>query len=126
MSINRVVLIGNLTRDPEAKTISSGMLIVNFPIAVDRIKKDAKEVDFFDVTVFGKLAENCNKYLTKGKKVCIDGNLRQDRWTDPDGNKKSKIGIIANNVQFLSSKDNNSFPSEEEQTSDQEDPNLPF
>ena len=121
MSINRVILIGNLTKDPETKTSSSDVLIVNFSIAVDRIKKDAKEVDFFDVTVFGKLAEICNKYLTKGKKVCVDGNLRQDRWTDSDGNNKSKISIIANNVQFLSPKDdNNDSPVAEE------DSQIPF
>ena len=121
MSINKVILIGNLTRDPETKTISSGMLIVNFTIAVNRIKKDAKEVDFFDITVFGKLAENCDKYLAKGKKVCIDGNLKQDRWTDPNGNNRSKISIIANNVQFLSPKDNNGYDSGAEENS-----NVPF
>ena len=106
VAFNRVILAGNLTRDPEIRYLPSGTSVTSFAIAVnERIKKgDAWEdyASYFDVTVFGKQGENCAEYLSKGRPVLVEGKLRQRRW-EADGVKKSKIELIADNVQFLGS-----------------------
>ena len=102
--INHVVLIGRLTRDAELKYTSSGQAVCKFSIAVNRAKKSGdqweEEANFFDVVLWGKRGEALNQYLLKGKTVGIDGELRQDRWQQ-DGQNRSRIEIVANNIQLL-------------------------
>lgn len=106
--INRTILIGRLVRDVEVKYTGNGMAIGNGTIAIDRsVKKDGewmKEANFFDFAIFGKQAENLKQYLTKGKQIGIDGFLKQDRWQDQEGQNRSKISIVANDVQLLGGK----------------------
>ena len=108
VTFNRVIIAGNLTRDPETRFIPSGTAVTEFAVAVNsRYKSKAsnelkEEVSFFDVVVFGKMGENCAEYLSKGRPVLVEGRLRQRRW-DQDGVKRSKIEILADNVQFLGS-----------------------
>ena len=98
-SFNKVILMGNLTRDPEKRYTESGACVVNMGIAVNRrVKKGGdwtEEASFFDVVVFGKSAENCAQYLTKGRPVLVDGELNQSRWETQDGQKRSKVEIVA-------------------------------
>jgi len=104
MDINHVVLIGRLTRDAEYKVLPSGQAVCNFSIAVNRRKKVGDnwedEPGYFDIVLWGKQADAINRYLTKGKQVGVDGELRQDRW-QLDGQNRSKVIISANNVQLL-------------------------
>jgi len=102
---NKVILMGNLTRDPEKRYTDGGTCIVNMGLAVNRrIKRKeewVEEASFFDIVVFGNQAENCAKYLAKGRPILVDGELQQRRWEAQDGSKRSKVEIIANRVQFL-------------------------
>ncbi len=106
VSFNRVILAGNLTRDPETRFLPSGTAVTEFSIAVNsRYKSKAtnefkEEVSYFDVVVFGKTGENCAEYLSKGRPVLVEGRLRQRSW-EKDGQKRSKIEVLADNVQFL-------------------------
>lgn len=106
--INRVILIGRLTKDIEVKYTGNGMAIGNGTIAIDRsVKKDGewmKEANFFDFAVFGKQAENLKAYMTKGKQIGIDGFLKQDRWIDQEGHNRSKTSVVANDIQLLGGK----------------------
>ena len=108
VSFNRVILAGNLTRDPETRFLPSGTAVTEFAIAVNSRYKSKttnefkEEVSFFDVVVFGKTGENCAEYLSKGRPVLVEGRLRQRSWTT-DGQKRSKIEVLADNVQFLGS-----------------------
>jgi single-strand DNA-binding protein len=104
-SINQVILMGNLTRDPELRTTPSGQSVCSFSIAVNRSWQgqdgQAQEaVDYFDVTAWGKLGELVNQYLSKGRKCLIQGRLSQRSW-EQDGQKRSKVEVVANNVTFL-------------------------
>lgn len=102
--VNYVVIIGRLTRDAELKYTNSGLAVSSFSLAVNRRKRSGDswedEVSFFDLALFGKRAESLNQYLTKGQQVAVEGSLSQDRW-EQDGNKRSKVKIIANNIQLL-------------------------
>ncbi len=102
--INHVVLVGRLTRDAQLKFTNSGLAICTFSIAINRrVKQGDKwtdEAHFFDITLFGKQGEGVSQYLTKGTQVAVEGELRQDRW-EQDGQKRSKIVIVANNLQLL-------------------------
>ncbi|MDC7126096.1 MAG: single-stranded DNA-binding protein [Spirochaetales bacterium] len=102
--INYVIIIGRLTRDAELKYTNSGLAVSSFSLAVNRRKRSGdsweEEVSFFDLALFGKRAESLNQYLTKGQQVAVEGSLTQDRW-EQDGNKRSKVKIIANNIQLL-------------------------
>jgi single-strand DNA-binding protein len=110
MDINTIVIIGNLTKNLELKYTTTGMPVGDFCIAVNRsVKKDgewSQEADFFDCKTLGKTAESLQQYMTKGKKVGIEGYLRQERWTANDGTKRSRVIIYANNIVLLSPKDN--------------------
>ena len=105
-SINRVVLVGNLTADPELRALPSGTSVCQLRIAVnDRIKdRNSGEwtdyANYFDVTVFGAAGENCAKYLAKGRQVAVDGRLRFRQW-EKDGQKRSKVEVVAESVQFI-------------------------
>lgn len=106
-SFNQVVLLGYLTRDPELRYTPSNMATAAFGIGVNEKRKDKDEVSFFDIETWDKVAENCSTYLKKGSLVLISGRLKQDRWEDEHGDKKNKIKIIANTVQFLNKKEDN-------------------
>ena len=107
---NKVVLVGNLTRDVELKYTQSGMAIGNFGLAVNERRKDKNTgedkdiVCYVDITVFARAAEVASQYIRKGSKVLVDGRLNLDSWVDQNGQKRSKHTIIANTVQFLSPK----------------------
>ena len=106
--MNNVVLVGRLTRDVELKYIQgSGTAVTNFAIAVDREftgKDGKKEVDFIDIQVWGKTAENCSNYIGKGSLVAIQGAIRVDSYQDQEGNNRKITRVNANRVQFLDSK----------------------
>lgn len=102
--INRVFLVGRLTRDAELRFTATGTPVGKFSIAINRSKKSGEqweeEVHYFDIVLWGKTAEALSKYLLKGKQVAIDGELRQNRW-EQDGQSKSKVEIHATNIQLL-------------------------
>ena len=106
VTFNRVILAGNLVRDPEIRYLPSGLSVTSFGIAVNSRYKQNNElkedVSFFDIVVFGKLGENCAEYLSKGRPVLVEGRLRQRRW-EAEGVKRSKIEVVADGVQFLGS-----------------------
>ena len=100
-SINQVILMGRLTRDPEQRTTTSGRTVVSFSIAVDRQTQD-DQADFFDVTAWEKLGELVMQYLSKGRRVLVQGRLRQDSWEDKEtGKRRSRIEVVASDVTFL-------------------------
>ena len=110
-NINRVVITGNLTRDPELRSTSSGTSVCSLRIACNTRRKDAsgnwtEKPNYFDVTVWGAQGENCAQYLSKGRPVAIDGRLEWREWDDKDtGKKRQSIDIWADAVQFLGSRD---------------------
>lgn len=100
-SINQVILMGRLTRDPEQRTTTSGRTVVSFSIAVDRMGQD-DQADFFDVTAWEKLGDLVMQYLAKGRRVLVQGRLRQDSWDDKEtGKKRSRVEVVATDVTFL-------------------------
>jgi single-strand DNA-binding protein len=104
--LNRVVLVGRLTRDAETKFIQSGQAVCKFSLAVNRRRKVGDqwedEASFFDAVLWGRSAESMGQYLIKGKQIALDGELRQDRW-EQDGQKRSKVEIVVSNIQLLGS-----------------------
>ena len=106
-SLNKVLLMGNLTRDPELRYIPSGTAVAKFGLAVnrdytDRASGEKKEdVCFVDITVWGKQAENCNQYLSKGRQVFIEGRLEFSSWETKEGEKRSRLEVIGERVTFL-------------------------
>lgn len=104
-SFNKVLLLGNLTRDPELRYTSSGAAVAGFGLAVNRKFKQGEEwkdeVCYVDITVWGKQAENCAEYLHKGSQAFIDGRLNFQSWEAEGGQKRNKLEVVANNVQFL-------------------------
>jgi single-strand DNA-binding protein len=110
MNINRVVLTGNLTRDPELRSTPNGLSICKLGIAVNTRRKNGstgdweEKANFFRVTIFGRQAESCGQYLKKGRPVAIDGRLEWSQW-ETDGQKRESIDIIADSVQFLGGRD---------------------
>ena len=100
--INRIIAIGRTTKNPELRITQNGTAVATFTIAVDRGFGDKKETDFIPVVVWKGLAENCGKYLEKGKLVGVDGRLQIRTYEDSNGNKKTIAEIVANDVQFLS------------------------
>ena len=105
-SYNKVLLMGNLTRDPELRFTAGGTAVANFGIAVNRKFKQGEEwkedVCFVDITVWGKLAENCTEYLSKGRRVLVDGRLNFSSWEAKDGQTRNKLDVVANSVDILS------------------------
>lgn len=109
-SLNRVLLLGNLTRQPELRYTSGGMAVCEFGLAMNRRfsvnSQDREEVCFVDVVVWGKQAENCGKYLEKGSQIMLEGRLQLDQWQDKDtGAKRSKLRVVAEMIQFLNKSD---------------------
>lgn len=110
-NINRVFLAGHLTRDPELKYTQSGLAVCAFGLAVNRKFTtkdggDTEEVLFVDVTAFGRQGETTSEYLSKGDPAFIEGRLKLDQWTDKEGRQRSKVHVVAQNVQFLGAKGN--------------------
>lgn len=105
MYLNKVFLIGNLTRDPELKALPSGTKVASFSIATNRIFKDRdgkkqEASEFHNIVAFSKLGELCAQYLKKGQQVLVDGRIQTRSWDKPDGTKAYRTEIIADNVQF--------------------------
>lgn len=107
MNINRVILTGNLTRDPELRTLPSGASICDITIAVNESTKVngewTKRANFFNISAFGKTAENSARYLSKGRQVAVEGRLRFDSW-EKDGQKRTAVKVLADNIQFIGGK----------------------
>lgn len=106
--LNKVFLAGNLTRDPEVRHTPSGAAVCDLRLAInrryrDQHDKDREEVVYVSVTVWGKTAENCGQYLSKGSPVLVEGRLKLDEW-EKDGQKQSRLGVVGERVQFLSSR----------------------
>lgn len=118
-NINRVVLTGNLTRDPELRTTPSGMSVCAMRLAVNTRRKDQSgdwvdRANYFDVVVFGSQGENVSRYMSKGRPVAVDGRLEWSEWETDDGSKRQAVRVIADSVQFLSDgKPNGSGPKEQ-------------
>ena len=108
VEINSVVIGGNLTREPMVKEVTGGRKVATFTVASNRTflsnGEKKKEVSFIDVDVWGVAADNCGKYLTKGSPVVVTGRLKQEQWQTDAGEKRSRVKVLASNVQFLSSK----------------------
>ncbi len=106
-NINRVIITGNLTADPELRSLPSGTSVCKLRVAVNTRRKDGAsgewvdKPNYFDVTVWGAQGENCAKYLSKGRGVALDGRLEWREWDTPEGQKRQAIDIIADTVQFL-------------------------
>jgi single-strand DNA-binding protein len=113
-SINSVIVIGNLTRDPELKATPSGTSVCSLRIAVnDQVKDQAsgewvEKANFFTVDVFGRQAETCAQYLTRGRQVAVSGRLRWRQWETQDGQKREAVSIAADRVQFIGPRDGGS------------------
>ncbi|WP_457622029.1 single-stranded DNA-binding protein [Persephonella sp.] len=116
--LNKVFLIGRLTRDPEIRFLPSGSQVTSFSVAVNRSYKVnnewKEETYFFDVEAFGYLAERLGKQLNKGTQILIEGQLRQDRWETAGGDKRTKVKIVADKVSVLSPKGEKTEKTEEE------------
>ncbi len=111
---NRVVLCGNLVKKPEIRYTTGGTAVGGFTIAINRestkdgVKKS--EVSFIPIVVWGKTAENCEKYLDKGKPALLEGRLQQQSWVSKDGEKKTRLEVVADSVQFLGQATTNNQP----------------
>jgi single-strand DNA-binding protein len=105
-TINKVILIGRLGRDPEERTTSSGMRVSSFSMATDKYhgSEGEKTTEWHRVTVFGKIAELCNQYLKKGSCVCVEGSLQTRTWEKPPGEKHYMTEVVASRVAFLDSR----------------------
>lgn len=112
MSINKVIITGNLTRDPELRATPSGTSVLSFSVAVNDRRKNPSSGEWEDVpnyidcNMFGTRAEGLAKYLSKGSKVGVDGKLRWSQW-EKDGQKRSKVDVIVDNIELLSPRNNN-------------------
>ena len=112
-NINRVILTGNLTADPELSTLASGTSVCRLRLAVNRRYKDqstgewSEKPNYFDIKVWGAQGENCAQYLSKGRPVAVDGRLEWSEWESQDGGKRSKVEVVADTVQFLGSRSDN-------------------
>ena len=104
MNLNKIFIVGNLTRDPEVRALPSGQNVVNFGVATNRIwNKDGQkqqDTQFHNVVVFGRMADTCAKYLVKGKMVLVEGRIQNRSWDAPDGTKKYRTEIVAEGIQL--------------------------
>lgn len=134
MSFNKVIVLGNLTRDIEVTFTEGGMAIGDASLALNHKRKDKEdnvieETTFVDVTIFGKQAETAQQFLSKGNPVLIEGRLRQDRWETQEGEKRNKLKIICERFNFVGSKSNDT-PKQNDSSSQNddasEDKDIPF
>ena len=111
LNLNRVAIAGNLTKDPDLRHTGNGTAVCSFTVAVNRRYKVGtevkEEVSFLRVTVWSEMGKNCEKYLSKGSGVLVEGHLKQERWEGEDGKMKDKTAIVAQRVHFLDKKKDN-------------------
>ena len=117
--MNKIMLIGNLGRDPEMNYTASGVAVTRFSLAVNRVSKTAEgekqvETEWFNITAWRQLAETCNNYLRKGQKVFIEGRLTQRKYTDKNNVERVSIDVIASDMEMLTPKSQSAAPSSEE------------
>jgi single-strand DNA-binding protein len=136
-NINRVIITGNLTRDPDLRSLPSGTAVCELRVAVNSSRKDESgnwvdKPNYFNVKVWGAQGENCATYLSKGRPVAVDGRLDWREWEDKEGNKRQSIDIVADRVQFLGSRDgggegggNNRFQAQSDVPADTSDFSSP-
>ena len=133
--LNKVHLIGNLGADPETRTTGGGMVVASLRLATSRrVKKGdnwEEETEWHKVTVFGKTAENCAKYLKKGRQVFVEGRIHYSKYKDKDGNERYGVEVVADDVKFLGGKGGegggqSSSSSESSSRDEQPDPETPF
>jgi len=128
-SYNRVILVGNLTRDVELRYIQSGTAVTDVGLAVnEKVKKGEEwvdEVTFVDITLWGRTAENVSQYCSKGSSLLVEGRLRLEQWQDKDGGKRSKLKVVGDKVQFLGSKREDKPPQRNEYSEPIAKPNIP-
>ena len=111
MSINRVIISGNLTRDPETRSTAGDMVVLQFSVAVNERRKNSQtgewedRANFLDCTMFGKRAESLSKYLLKGTKVAVEGRLRWSQWENKDGEKRAKVEIVVDEVELMAGRE---------------------
>ena len=120
--INRVTLVGRLGRDPEMRQTGTGNPVVNFSVATNESWKDKngeqqERTEWHKVIAWGRLAEICNEYLTKGKQVYIEGRLQTNEWEDKDGNKRYTTEVVANEMKMLGTRSEEGYTSPSEQAS---------
>lgn len=104
--LNRVLLMGNLTRDPDLRTTKGGQSFCEFSLAINRLVKlhdgqEREETCFVDLTIWGKQADACKKYLTKGRSVYVEGRLTLDQWESETGERKSRLRVVAERISFI-------------------------
>ena len=109
-SFNKVILLGNLTRDPETRVTASGVTICKLGLATSRVyvTKDGErreDTTFVDIDAFGKQAEVITKYMRKGRPLMVEGRLKLDQWESSEGQKRSKLGVVLENFQFVGGRD---------------------
>jgi single-strand DNA-binding protein len=133
-SLNKVMIIGNLGGDPEMRFTPSGNPVTSFRVATNRVFNSGEgerkeETEWFSVVTWNKLAENCNQYLVKGQRIYVEGRLHTRMWEGQDGQKHSRVEIIAGNVIFLDKRAMNASPEDksfEGETGDIEPQDIPF
>lgn len=128
--MNKVFLIGNLTRDPELNTVANGVSVCRFAIAVNRAYQTAdgeRQTDYFNITAWRQLAERVEKYCKKGNRVCITGSIQIRDYEDNQGNKRTAVDIIAQDVEFLTAKATGTAESEKPKLEQYDgDDDVPF
>ena len=128
-NFNKVMLMGNLTRDPELRYTANGSAVAGFGLAVNRKFKQGDEwkddVCFVDITAWGKQGENCAEYLSKGRPVFVEGYLKFSTW-ESDGQKRNKLEVVANTVQFLGSRDGSQGGASTTQDTVSSEDDVPF
>ena len=116
MGINKALIAGNLTRDPELRETASGFQVLNFGVAVNDRRKNPQTqqwedyANFVDCTMFGNRAASVSRFLGKGSKVAIEGKLRWSQWETQDGSKRSKLEVIVDEIEFMTSRDGGQQP----------------
>ena len=126
MSINKVLITGNLTRDPELRETPSGFQVLNFGVAVNDCKKNQSTgqwedyANFVDCTMFGNRAASVSRFLAKGSKVAIEGKLRWSQWETQDGSKRSKLEVVVDEIEFMTSRDGGQQPQYQQQYQQQQ------
>ncbi len=125
--MNHIVIIGNLVRDPESRTIPSGTTVCNFTVAVNRRRSGTQqEVDYFRVSAWGNTGENCQKYLVKGNKVAVSGSVSANAYMGNDGTPRASLEISTVDVEFLTPKSSSAQPNKTEDIQDSYNDNNGF
>ncbi len=130
-AFNKVILMGNLTRDPELRYTPKGTAVAKLSLALNRkyTDKDGQTVEdttFVDVDAFGKTAETIGQYMQKGRAILLEGRLKMDEWDDKEGKRRHKLGVILEKFNFVGGKSDNAAPSKEPNKSPIDDADVPF